>query len=453
MPDLDKAISDMKCAAVAMLVLSILSGNLAVFITGIVGASYVICCSSNNHSVVQNTGCLYGCAIACAILAGLHAVGMIIVGAWLIGLIGECTDAMTDTSCKHLDYGRRLVTIGNTVAGALNKISTHVPLLLGIATGGTSLIVPGMSPQHTPSLGGGAAPAFAATPLGERRLQAGDYGPIELSGSCSDFNCFDGAHINGYDITCETGVSEADCVATCCAQADCKGFDYSASDHGMGPGRCCTGHVSRVEGGFEENGGTYRSCEKNSVTSSSSASPVTSYNDGNLCRDHGEDCCWGGWESDEPLACDSGYKPELTGGDCFWGFGQTYECTRDDGHTTRAACESHIAETCSGFYSGSIIFFFMWMLWETIGTIVYAVTACKAAKVTAINRVQPAQEPAGTQMQHPQGIAVPVATAAAIPAAVAQPSAGYPQPTAYMPQAVAQAVPVQASPPYGTHCA
>ena len=95
-------------------------------------------------------------------------------------------------------------------------------------------------------------------------------GPIELSGSCGGFNCFDGAHINGHDITCETDVSEADCVATCCSQADCKGFDYSASDHGMGAGRCCTGHVSRVEGGFEKNIGTYRSCEKNSVTAHAS---------------------------------------------------------------------------------------------------------------------------------------------------------------------------------------
>ena len=99
-----------------------------------------------------------------------------------------------------------------------------------------------------------------------RRLEP-VYGPIELSSSCSDFNCFDGAHIMGYDITCEVGVSEAECADMCCSQANCKGFDFSASDHGWGAGRCCTGHVSRVEGGFEHNGGTYRSCEKNDVTS------------------------------------------------------------------------------------------------------------------------------------------------------------------------------------------
>ena len=40
-------------------------------------------------------------------------------------------------------------------------------------------------------------------------------GPIELSGSCDDFNCFDGAHISGDDITCETGVSEAECADRC----------------------------------------------------------------------------------------------------------------------------------------------------------------------------------------------------------------------------------------------
>ena len=116
-------------------------------------------------------------------------------------------------------------------------------------------------------------PAADANRQRQRRLEPA-YGPIELSGSCGGFNCFDGAHINGHDITCETDVSEADCVATCCAQAECKGFDYSASDHGMGAGRCCTGHVSRVEGGFEKNGGTYRSCEKDGVTSQESGSSL-----------------------------------------------------------------------------------------------------------------------------------------------------------------------------------
>ena len=91
-------------------------------------------------------------------------------------------------------------------------------------------------------------------------------GPIELS-SCSKYNCFDGAYILGYDISCTSGVSEAQCATTCCSQTDCKGFDYSASDQGLGAGRCCTSYVSRVEGGLTRvEGGTHRSCEKNSVT-------------------------------------------------------------------------------------------------------------------------------------------------------------------------------------------
>ena len=102
-------------------------------------------------------------------------------------------------------------------------------------------------------------------------------GPIEISSSCSKYNCFDGAHINGYDITCVVGVSEAECAEKCCSQADCKGFDFSASDHGMDAGRCCTGYVSRVEGGFQQNGGTYRSCEKNSVTCGTNYTAARAY--------------------------------------------------------------------------------------------------------------------------------------------------------------------------------
>ena len=93
-------------------------------------------------------------------------------------------------------------------------------------------------------------------------------GPIEISSSCSEYNCFDGAHISGWDITCDTGFTEAQCAEKCCSQSNCEGFDYSATDHGMGAGRCCTSLVSRyfAGGAFEQNGGTYRSCEKNSVT-------------------------------------------------------------------------------------------------------------------------------------------------------------------------------------------
>ena len=110
-------------------------------------------------------------------------------------------------------------------------------------------------------------------------------GPIELSSSCSEYNCFDGAHINGYDISCDTGVSEADCAEKCCSQTNCTGFDYSEIDHGMGAGRCCTGYVSRVEGGFQHNGGTYRSCEKNSVTNRTSCPPAPHEASAGTCSD------------------------------------------------------------------------------------------------------------------------------------------------------------------------
>ena len=43
------ALNDMKCWAAAMLVFAILSFNLAIFITGIVGCSLVLCCASSNE--------------------------------------------------------------------------------------------------------------------------------------------------------------------------------------------------------------------------------------------------------------------------------------------------------------------------------------------------------------------------------------------------------------------
>ena len=98
-------------------------------------------------------------------------------------------------------------------------------------------------------------------------------GSISVSSSCGEYNCFDGAHIMGYDITCDTYLSEAQCAETCCTQTNCKGYDYSALDHGMGAGRCCTSYVSRVTGAVEHNGGTYRSCEKNNVTCADAPPP------------------------------------------------------------------------------------------------------------------------------------------------------------------------------------
>ena len=48
----------------------------------------------------------------------------------------------------------------------------------------------------------------------------GGHGPISVSSSCGAFNCFDGAHISGFDISCDTGLTEDDCAAKCCNQAD-----------------------------------------------------------------------------------------------------------------------------------------------------------------------------------------------------------------------------------------
>ena len=102
-------------------------------------------------------------------------------------------------------------------------------------------------------------------------------GSISVSRSCDEYNCFDGAHINGFDISCDTGFTKAQCADKCCSQSNCKGFDYSAIDQGWGAGRCCTSYVSRFDGAFEHNGGTYLSCEKNNVTCSSPPLPPSAY--------------------------------------------------------------------------------------------------------------------------------------------------------------------------------
>ena len=55
---------------------------------------------------------------------------------------------------------------------------------------------------------------------GENLCPGASHGPISLSSSCGAFNCFDGAHISGFDISCDTGLTEDDCAAKCCNQAD-----------------------------------------------------------------------------------------------------------------------------------------------------------------------------------------------------------------------------------------
>ena len=92
-----------------------------------------------------------------------------------------------------------------------------------------------------------------------RRLS--EYGPVAVSSSCASYNCFEASHIPGSDISCETGMSQSQCAEQCCSESDCMGFDYSAAQT-----RCCTGSVSRADGPFEYNGGSYLSCEKNGVT-------------------------------------------------------------------------------------------------------------------------------------------------------------------------------------------
>ena len=102
-------------------------------------------------------------------------------------------------------------------------------------------------------------------------------GSVSVSRSCDEYNCFDGAHINGFDISCDTGFTKEQCADKCCSQSNCKGFDYSAIDQGWGAGRCCTSYVSRFDGAFEHNSGTYLSCEKNNVTCSSPPLPPSAY--------------------------------------------------------------------------------------------------------------------------------------------------------------------------------
>ena len=100
-------------------------------------------------------------------------------------------------------------------------------------------------------------------------LSSGDdddscYGAVSVSGSCATFNCFENSHILGFDITCESDVSQEACVSKCCSQPNCKGFDYSSDDR-----RCCTSSVSRADhpNEFQQSQDhDYLSCEKNEVT-------------------------------------------------------------------------------------------------------------------------------------------------------------------------------------------
>jgi len=130
------------------------------------------------------------------------------------------------------------------------------------------------------------------------------------------------------------------------------------------------------------------------------------------------DCCWR--DHDEPFRCDPGYRPELTGDDChwLWGDGEKMKCVKDRSYTTVARCEEHVTAFCRERNGFPISFFFILMVWELAGCIIYSVAACKAAKVS------PAIHTPGTQMQsaHAAAVAVPVmAGSVSFATAVAQP--------------------------------
>ena len=96
MSDVDRDIANMKCWAVVVLICSIFSFNLAIFITGIVGASQVLCCASSKEQVARNAGCFKCCSMACAIIAALHALGAMILGAVMAGSVDPCVEKLTD---------------------------------------------------------------------------------------------------------------------------------------------------------------------------------------------------------------------------------------------------------------------------------------------------------------------------------------------------------------------
>ena len=152
-----------------------------------------------------------------------------------------------------------------------------------------------------------------------------NYGPLKVSSTCAEYNCFEGSHIADNDISCVTDVSEAECANLCCSQDKCQGFDYSKiSDGWFGAGRCCTSSISRSNGPFEYNGGTYKSCEKNLVTESNE------YNDGcrsDICTDYFNDCCA---PFDEPRGCSlpgyTVYKGGTSSSCGIYGSDAVYQC-------------------------------------------------------------------------------------------------------------------------------
>ena len=162
-----------------------------------------------------------------------------------------------------------------------------------------------------------------------------NYGPLKVSSTCAEYNCFEGSHIADNDISCVTDVSEAECADLCCSQDKCQGFDYSKIFDGWsGAGRCCTSSISRSNGPFEYNGGTYKSCEKNLVTESNEYQ----YNDGcrsDICTDYFNDCCA---PSGEPRGCSlpgyTVYEGGTSSSCSMYGSDAVYQCCLSAGITS-----------------------------------------------------------------------------------------------------------------------
>ena len=482
-------ISGMKCWAIPMLIHAILSGNLAIFIVGIIGSSMVLCCSSSIHQAAKNASCFKGCAVACAVLGGLHSIGMIALGAVYVGRINECTDTMTDNSCHHLDNARRLSsTPGPLHAAALDKFVMHAPLLLGALTGGTSLLVPITSLGATLAKPSDGTPALAPTTRGATgaRQLAKCANSLVNGGSVCVKGCgrsWGAPQLGGSWVAMLASAGATDCSGCGKMMTSYDDCEQVAKNSPRGPGEPIPSAAppltdkenwsgpqgcyiqDRVKfrqfdphgrgspdadlscsgGRVPERGHTpvclcelnddataclhnEKGCDDESPSDDDAWTKDNDYGR-TKCRDNEQDCCWGSW--DEPFACDSGYRPELGGQNCWWR-GKSMTCKKDSGYTTQGDCQEHIKKICYDQFEGVVEFFFCWMAWAIIGTIIYAVAACKAAKVPSS-----IEGPAvGTQMQTIQpGTAQSVVMATVIA-----------QPIAAVPMGVLQA---QAAPPCG----
>ena len=499
----EKASSDMKCWAVPMLFLAMFSGNLFIFIIGIIGCSTVLCCSSakNQTAIYQAANCFKGCAIACAVLGGLHAIGMLALGAVFANLIDVCSETMTDNSCNHLVVARRLdsrqASPGSLhIGAALGKYAMHAPLLLGALTGGTSLLIPRTSLGATLTKPSHGTPALAPTirgATGGRHLASDSpvsgcgqhWGNLYILASPGATDCYGcGTRVSSFD----------DCKRAAVAASAVGGVgvgvigDLDDKENWKGPQGCYVQDGVRFRNfdphSFENPGGSnyggviydrdacgqcgcdpepghtlvcfcelnadgtacreyFEKCGGRDDDGDNDEEEEPGFSNSAQCKDHVRDspctcshCCWSSW--DEPFACEkAGYRPELTGSYC-WDDTSKFEmaCKRDSSYSDQDDCEAHMKQTCEEQLGGFVGYFFAWMVWAIIGTIVYSVAACKAAKVPSSIQ-DPAQ--GGNQMQP----AVPHATAqpAVLATVVAQPVAQVPMPAVYA-QPTAAAAPV-----------